>query len=428
MKSLILPTNKPTTITINMQLNLSFHSWKHLLDQVTNSFSTMGRSLLQQIAAQACDHIYREFLELCPNLRINKEKERKILTEFGEIFLKDYEVSTVKKKYLGRSLQFILGMKKHERITPKAKALLMKAITRLTYRETADLFSHMNVSHQRLNAYIRSIEVTNILTYITPFLKKIKKRIFVWLDGTCIRIRNKRRDDVSKETLRIAFRESISNNKKNIKLAFGFVDKTYNQLFKSIVSDDERRHVIAFADGEKIIELALTGIKAFQRCIFHFSWNLSTKLIYNGMSKEHAQILIDDLKPIIYLRAKEIRDIGKYWKTVVKKRKNLIKTYSTNLLENGFTKGSAYLARAAPYLFTYVEIYAKEKIWIGRTTNKIERLMRRIAKRMKRTGAIWSRDGAMKMLYLILIDCFKMPFAFKKSCHFTLTVISGVKF
>lgn len=426
-KTLKLPTKKPTRINLEIQLTLTFKSWNRLFDQLSAALPMIIKQILDQIFTQVADNIKKELRSMI-DISFYKEKQRKFLTQLGEVYIPDYEVR-LKGKYLGRFIPTILQAKKHEYMTEGARILISKIITKTTYREASDILSPIfEISHQRLNYYIRTIKTTNLISFLKMIPKKIKNRIFCYLDGTVIKVRVKHLSPVTKETIRIVWRESIQNGKMVTKLAFGFLESTYGSLIEQVIDQAERSKAIAFCDGEKIIRAALTGFRAIQRCIFHFSWNLISKLTTDGMGKEEAESLVNELKDLVYLRTKNIRKFGKHYKEVIKARQAILKYHVKQLNKKGFSNSAIFINNAIPHLFSYVKIYIQDKIWSGRTNNRMERLMRAIAKRMKRVGCVWSYTGAQKMAYLILIEYFKIPYIKSKPLNFSISCRSVANF
>ena len=72
------------------------------------------------------------------------------------------------------------------------------------------------------------------------------------------------------------------------------------------------------------------------------------------------------------------------------------------LLDKEYTMAADYLIRASKNMFGYVRRWLKTGIVTPRVSSMIERMMREIARRLKRMAFGWSEDGAAKMARIII--------------------------
>jgi len=72
------------------------------------------------------------------------------------------------------------------------------------------------------------------------------------------------------------------------------------------------------------------------------------------------------------------------------------------LLEKGYEMAADYLIRASKNMFSYVRRWLETGIVTPRVSSMIERMMRELARRLKRMAFGWSEEGAAKMARIII--------------------------
>jgi len=72
------------------------------------------------------------------------------------------------------------------------------------------------------------------------------------------------------------------------------------------------------------------------------------------------------------------------------------------LLEKGYKMAADYLIRASKNMFSYVRRWLATGIVTPRVSSMIERMMRELARRLKRMAFGWSEEGAAKMAGIII--------------------------
>ena len=72
------------------------------------------------------------------------------------------------------------------------------------------------------------------------------------------------------------------------------------------------------------------------------------------------------------------------------------------LLAKGYSEASGYIAKMSSQLFSYVRRWLTTGLVSPRAASWIERVMREIARRLKRMSFGWSEQGAAKMARIIL--------------------------
>ena len=72
------------------------------------------------------------------------------------------------------------------------------------------------------------------------------------------------------------------------------------------------------------------------------------------------------------------------------------------LLNKGYEMAADYLIRASKNIFSYVRRWLETGIVTPRVSSMIERMMRELARRLKRMAFGWSEEGAAKMARIII--------------------------
>ncbi len=434
--------SKPIQISMQIELQTSDNN-KKPLEQLGYALSGIVNQTVNDLAWQWGEAMITQWTENNPGNRLVHKSFRKVFTLFGEIKIPWAEIRKGK-QYIGNTSQLVFFLNPKQKVLESAKTMISNVVTVLSFRKSQNLLMPFcKISHQRLHLIWRSIDnsLPNILS-ITKFLKRFYQNnaIIAWLDGWVIHTREKFKAPVIKNTLRIAVARFTFKNQKIWKATFGFLEESYSNLFANIVPARLREQTNVMCDGESAIEESFTDerlidqvketidpitgeiisknnpdknkhlIDGMQRCLFHFTHNIIQKARSYGFSKEDAQALSNNLKAITYFRLSTLRLIKDCWEKVVMERISLLHFISDQLEEKSFKSLAANIRRAIPYLFTYVYKYLEDGIFIGRTSNKLERMFRHATYRLKRIGAIWSPQGAKQMIKFIFAQQFNYKF------------------
>ena len=166
---------------------------------------------------------------------------------------------------------------------------------------------------------------------------------------------------------------------------------------------------LLLSDGELGISEGLAHlIKAEQRSHWHqvkdlrfTMWQDKAPLQERKLLQEHlADILRIELPKEEYEQVKE-EDKSAIEESVLSAKKELDELIC-NLAEKGYNHAAQYVRSAKEKLFTYVDLWLKSGIFSPRASSLIERMMREIARRLKRMAFGWSEKGAAKMARIII--------------------------
>jgi hypothetical protein len=169
-------------------------------------------------------------------------------------------------------------------------------------------------------------------------------------------------------------------------------------LSEMLVSDSERGLAESFSflcSSQQICHWHVV------RELNHTMWrNKASKSERNEMQRELAAIIGIELPKEDFERVddKDKADLTE----ATAKAENDIRRLITNLLDRGYNLAAYYLHRVSKNLFSYVYHWLKTGIVTPRVSMMIERMMREIARRLKRMAFGWSPEGAAKMTRIIL--------------------------
>jgi len=163
------------------------------------------------------------------------------------------------------------------------------------------------------------------------------------------------------------------------------------------------------SDGEPGLAEGLSAfINGQQRCHWHATHDLDYTLWKDGVSKQErrtwqedlalvlgVEIPKEDIEPVTTADRKELEqyvvDSEKYIETMIGRMNG-----------KGYFQAAGYLRRMKDNLFTYMKRWLATGLVGPRVSSWIERVMREIARRMKRMAFGWSEKGAEKMTRIVL--------------------------
>jgi hypothetical protein len=162
-------------------------------------------------------------------------------------------------------------------------------------------------------------------------------------------------------------------------------------------------------DGELGLVKSLSDfVNEEQRCHWHATRDLNFTLWKDGVSKEErrdlqedlamvlgVEIPKEDLEPVTAMDRKELE-------SYVSDAETYIETMIRRMNTKGYIQAAGYLGRMKEHLFTYMKRWLKTGLVSPRVSSWIERVMREIARRLKRMAFGWSERGAEKMCRIVL--------------------------
>jgi len=163
------------------------------------------------------------------------------------------------------------------------------------------------------------------------------------------------------------------------------------------------------SDGEQGLCQALAKLcSSQQRCHWHAVNDLNYVLWQDDAGKEERARMQKELAAIIGIELPQedielIKDTDKASILAAKNHADHeIRRLIQTLLHKGYQMAADYLIRASKHMFSYVDRWLATGIVSPRVSSFIERMMRELARRLKRMAFGWSEEGAAKMARIII--------------------------
>jgi hypothetical protein len=303
-------------------------------------------------------------------------------------------------------LRELLGLEPYQSKTSELEKMVAEVVSEQSYRRSS---SHLDIIGQI--PVPKSTAHRWIATSDCDAIEEHKDTLdILFADGTGY----KRRPD----------KENNVNNRGELRVALG-VDKrgqivplgafsgtSWEQIahaVKGTRTDNKPLADMLVSDGERGLCDALGKLcGSQQRCHWHTVRDLNYVLWQEDAGKDERVKMQNDLAAIIGIELPEedveqVKDIDKA--TIIAAThhadyeiRQLIKT----LVEKGYNLAADYLIRASKNMFSYVDRWLATGIVSPRVSSFIERMMRELARRLKRMAFGWSEEGAAKMARIII--------------------------
>jgi len=166
---------------------------------------------------------------------------------------------------------------------------------------------------------------------------------------------------------------------------------------------------VLVSDGEPGLAEGLSAFfNAQQRCHWHATHDLDYTLWQDGVSKDQRRKLQEDLALVlgVEIPKEDIEPVTttdrKELQRYVVEAEDHIETMIRRMNRKGYVQAAGYLRRMKDNLFTYMRRWLATGLVSPRVSSWIERVMREVARRLKRIAFGWSEPGAEKMTRIVL--------------------------
>jgi hypothetical protein len=219
-------------------------------------------------------------------------------------------------------------------------------------------------------------------------------------------------------------KEKRINNRGELRIALGvdkegslkplgaFSGKSWDDIadcIKGSREEDEPLAEVLISDGEPgLVENLVDLCKQHQRSHWHLVRDLNHRMWADGAPKDERDCRQEELAAIIGIELPEedFDEVSEEDKEniidVVEKARNDIYNLISTLKAKGYKAAASYVEKASRSLFSYIHRWLRTGIVTPRVSSLIERLMREIARRLKRIAFGWSEEGAAKMTRIII--------------------------
>jgi hypothetical protein len=218
--------------------------------------------------------------------------------------------------------------------------------------------------------------------------------------------------------------ESGMNNRGELRVALGvdrsgsvvplgaFSGKSWEEISAIIKGQrdaDKPLADILVSDGERGLAQSLAGLcSGHQRSHWHLIRDLDYTMWQDDAGKLERRQMQKNLTAIIGIEIPEedfemVNDSDKTaLNDAVSCAQRDVRRLIAKLLDKGYEMAADYLIRASKNMFSYVLRWLETGIVTPRVSMLIERMMRELARRLKRMAFGWSEEGAAKMARIII--------------------------
>lgn len=229
-------------------------------------------------------------------------------------------------------------------------------------------------------------------------------------DGTGYKRRPDRAADLNN---RGELRVTMGVDKQGNLIPLGaFSGESWENIAEKIKNDMKKDPPLAdvlVSDGERGLVNSLGSLcKQAQRCHWHIVRDLNYTMWQDKAPKKERDSRKHDLTAIlgIEIPEEEIEVVNEEDSENIIERlqesEKRITELISSLADKGYNTAADYVKRASRNMFSYVRRWLRTGIVTPRVSSLIERMMREIARRLKRIAFGWSEEGAAKMAQVII--------------------------
>jgi hypothetical protein len=341
-----------------------------------------------------------------PDYELQDQPERRFRTSAGQVHLRWRRLRC---RACGRStipLREFLGLQAYQSKTGELEKTVMEVVSEQSYRRTSrhlETIGDVPVPKSTAHRWVAESPCDAIDTGTETFDQ-------LFADGTGYK---RRCNQEAKTSNRGELRIALGVDKQGWVVPLGSWSgeswEAIAQAIKGKRKDDQPVADVLVSDGERGLSQALTDLcNEHQRCGWHFIHDLDFTMWQDGAPKterhDKRQELIsiigielpkEDFQAVSSSERNEIAD------KLASARNGLEQLYN-DLKSRGYDEAAGYVNRGGKNIFTYLERWLKTGLMTPRVSSMIERMMREIARRLKRIAFGWSPAGAAKMARIII--------------------------
>ena len=365
--------------------------------------------LVQEILMYRIFHGKTDAMKCCVNgrLRLNGSFNRRIRTSLGEFKMCFWRVSCSECGKTFAPLQRFIRLGRYQTKTNELEKLVIEAASETNYRRAVTGLKRdgkLAVSFHTAHGWMLRTDCDEI-----EISKKVigKLPVQIMPDGT-------------------KFKGAGENGKArqgDLKAVIGITTKgeifplgTWAGVSWDAINQEWKDRGVRFPDGSILISDGEVGLaEAFvdyvdeaQRCHWHLPRDLYHMMYQDGAKKADTKPLQDALAGAlaIELPQEDFKKVSEQKKSDIEERmentERVIDKLIGYLNGRGYGVAATYIRRAKQGMFGYVRRWLKWGIIAPRASSMIERVMRELARRIKRIAYGWSDKGVTKVARIIL--------------------------
>jgi hypothetical protein len=343
---------------------------------------------------------------LTPQYEYHGQSDRQFRTSVGQVMIRWRRLKCTGCGKTLIPLRGFLGLDLYQSKTSELEKIVTEIVSEQTYRRSSSHLSTIGtipVPKSTAHRWVAQSDCDQIDDSDETF-------DMLFADGTGY----KRRPD----------KEAKLNNRGELRIALGvdktgsivplgaFAGKSWNEIAAAVQGDRDNETPIAdmlVSDGERGIAESFAKLcNSHQRCHWHCVQDLNYTMWQDKAGKVERRQMQKKLAAIIGIEIPEedfekVDDLDKTTLAdAVAAGEYEIRKLIKKLLDKGYVAAADYLIRASKNMFSYMRRWLLTGIVGPRASSMIERMMREIARRLKRMAFGWSEEGAAKMARIII--------------------------
>lgn len=341
---------------------------------------------------------------------LDGKRDRTIRTSLGTLKLAG--MTRLKCKSCGDTLvplMEICGIDRYQTKTGELEKIVLEQCTQTSYRRAAATIrtaSGSIVSHGTCRRWVLVTEAAKIDPH-NEAMASMPGMLYV--DGTKCKSLDDETGEPKRGDVKVLLAVDYDGNVHPAGTWTG--GESWADVAKSLKEKDVKYHedTILISDGETGLAEALSDIvNRKQRCQWHVIRDLYHMMWQDGALKPDITPLQRRLRSImaIELPGESFEKVTEEAKAGIvekmKKAENELGAFIGELREGGYHTAVRYLERARTGMFGYVRRWLALGIIRPRASSLIERVMREIARRVKRIAYNWKSEGLGKITCLLL--------------------------
>ncbi len=312
-------------------------------------------------------------------------------------------------RHCGKStvpLREFLGLQTYQSQTAELEKVVMEVVCEQSYRRSSnhlETIGQIPVPKSTAHRWAAKSDCDQLDTGTETFDQ-------LFADGTGYKQRcNKEAGASNRGELRIA----LGVNQEGSVVPLGsWSGESWGEIAKVIKgsrNDDQPVAEVLVSDGEIGLSEALAGLcNSHQRCGWHFVKDLNFSMWKDDAPKSERDAIKQDLISMIGIEIPQtdFQQVSSQERQEIEARlqqaKADLQQLHDYLVSKGYDEAAGYVNRGGKNIFTYLERWLRTGLITPRASSMIERMMREIARRLKRIAFGWSPAGAAKMARIII--------------------------